>query len=288
MKRFALLALVLVSGCGVKTIPPGWEGIKVNNVGARRGVEEYPIMTGRVFFNPFTEDVYQYPTSKQNYVWSAVSKEQDDKEHDESISFNSVEGTAIQADVGITFNVKPGMTPRLFITYRRDVDGLRDGVIRNEVRDALNREAGRLRVMDIIGPGKAALLDSVRSDLRTGPLGGYLDFDAVSFVHAPRPDAQVQAAINNVITAMNNATASEAKVRQSIAESEQLVAKARGDSASFVIRATGDAEANRRLNASLSEQVIRYQLANKWDGVLPQVTSGSGTPAVLFQPRDKP
>lgn len=286
MKRWlAVVLLPLLAGCGVQTIPPGWEGIKVNNVGARRGVEEYPIMTGRVFFNPFTEDVYRYPTSKQNYVWSASSKEQGDGAHDESISFNSIEGTAISADVGITFNVKPGMTPRLFITYRRDVDGLRDGVIRNEVRDALNREAGRLRVMEIIGPGKAALLDSVRSDLRTGPLGMYLDFDAVSFVHAPRPDAQVQAAINNVITAMNNATAAEAKVRESRALAEQAVAVARGDSASLVIRATGDAEANRRLNASLSDQIVRYQLANRWNGILPQVTSGSGSPSVLFQPK---
>lgn len=272
-------AAVTASGCAV-TVPPGWEGIRVNNVGARRGTEEYPIATGRLFYNPFTEDVYQYPVSKQNYVWTASTRE--GKKDDESITFNSVEGTSINADVGIVFNVKPGLTPALFVAYRQEIEALKDGVIRNEVRDALNREAGRVKVMEIIGPGKAELLDHVKADLRLGPLARYIEFETVSFVHAPRPDPQVQAAINNVITAMNNATAAEAKVRQARAEAEQVVAAARGDSAALVIRATGDAEANHKLQTSLSEQVIRYQLANKWNGAMPQVTSGSGSPSVLF------
>lgn len=276
-----VVCALLLSSCGVKTIPPGWEGIRVNNVGARRGTEVYPIETGRVWYNAFTEDVYQYPISKQNYVWTATSNE--GKKEDESITFNSVEGTSINADVGIVFNVKPGQTPALFVAYRKEIDDLKDGVIRNEVRDALNREAGQAKVMEIIGPGKAALLDRVKADLQAGPLSRYIDFETISFVHAPRPDPQVQAAINNVITAMNNATAAEARVRQARAEAEQAIEKARGDSASIVIQNTGDAEGNRRLQASLTDQIIRYQLANRWNGVLPYVTSGNGTPAVLFQ-----
>lgn len=282
MKRLIpLAALLVLPGCGVQTIPPGWEGIRVNNVGARRGTEQYPIQTGRIFFNPFTEDVYKYPISKQNYVWTASGTE--GKKDDESITFNSAEGTSVAADVGIVFNVKPGRTPALFVAYRQDIDALKDGVIRNEVRDALNREAGTTKVMDVIGPGKADLLDRVKRDMNAGPLAKFIDFETVSFVHAPRPDPQVQAAINNVITAMNNATAAEAKVRQAQAEAEQKIATARGDSASVVIQNTGDAEGNRRLQKSLSPQIIQYTLANRWNGVLPQVTSGNGSPSVLFQ-----
>jgi len=269
-----LAALVMLSGCGMTTIPPGWEGIRVNNVGARRGTEDYPVQTGRLFYNPFTEDVYKYPTSKQNYVWAAGSTE--GKANDESISFNSVEGTAISADVGAVFNVKTGKTPALFVAYRKDIGELTDGIIRNEVRDALNREAGRMKVMDIIGPKKSALLDSVKVDLNAGPLGNYISFETVSFVHAPRPDPQVAAAINAVITAMNNANAATAKVQQARAEAEQIVATARGDSASKVINAVGQAEANRILNASLTGNLIEWRKLEKWDGSLPQVTSGGG------------
>jgi regulator of protease activity HflC (stomatin/prohibitin superfamily) len=238
-------------------------------------VQEYPILTGRVFYNPWTEKVYQYPTFKQNYVWTASPHE--GQKTDESIGFNSIEGTNINADMGAVFNVKPGQTPPLFITYKQDIETLTAGIIRNELRDAVNREAGRMKVMDIIGPGKGALLDAVKADLNRGPLGQYVYFETVSFVHNPRPDAAVQAAINNVITAKNNAEAAAANAQAAIN-------KARGDSASVVIANTGDAEGNRRLQASLSDEIIRYTLANHWDGHMPQVTSGSGSPSVLFSP----
>lgn len=272
MKRLVLL-LVLVSLAGCSTIPPGWEGIKVNQVGMRRGVQEYPIMTGRVFYNPFTEKVYEYPVFKQNYVWTRSATE--GNKNDESIGFNSAEGTNINADVGVVFNVMPGKTPELFVAYKQEIEQLTAGIIRNEVRDGINREAGRMKVMDIIGPGKGALLEAVRGDLNKGPLGRYIYFETVSFVHNPRPDAAVQAAINNVITAKNNAEAA-------IANATAAVNNARGDSAAVVIRNTGDAEGNRRLQSSLSEEIIRYTLANRWDGHLPQVTSGNGSPSVLF------
>jgi regulator of protease activity HflC (stomatin/prohibitin superfamily) len=258
----------------MKTIPPGWEGIRVNNVGARRGTEQYPIQTGRIYYNPFSEDVYEYPTSKQNYVWSASPHE--GKGEDESITFNSIEGTTLNADVGIVYNVKPGMTPALFVAYSMDIEALQNGPLRNVVRDAVNIEAGQMRVMDIIGPGKAKLLDRVKADLQQSPIARFIDIETVSFVHAPRPDAQVQSAINNVITAMNQATAAEAVVRQKQAEAEQQMATARGDSASAVIRAKGRAEANALLQASLTSNVVEWEKLQRWNGVLPQVTSGAG------------
>lgn len=281
MKRFILLLLSLVllpilSGCS--TIPPGWEGIKVNQVGTRRGVQDYPILTGRVFFNPLVEKIYEYPVFKQNYVWTKSPHE--GSGNDESIGFNSTEGTNINADVGVVFNVMPGKTPSLFVAYKQDIEALTAGIIRNEVRDAINREAGKMKVMDIIGPGKGALLESVRNDLNAGPMGKYIFFETVSFVHNPRPDEAVQQAINNVITAKNNAEAA-------IANATAAINKARGDSASVVIQNTGDAEGNRRLQATLSDQIIRYTLANRWDGHMPQVTSGNGSPGILFSPEKK-
>jgi hypothetical protein len=65
-------------------------------------------------------------------------------------------------------------------------------------------------------------------------------------------------------------------VKQSVAESQQEVAKAQGDSAAAVIRATGTAEANRKLQLSLTNELIEYQKVLKWNGQLPQV-SGSGS-----------
>ena len=273
--RLAALATLVATLTSCDTIPPGWEGIKVDQLGARRGVQEYPILTGRVYYNPWNERVYMYPVFKQNYVWTASPHE--GKSQDESIGFNSTEGTNINADVGVVFNVIPGKTPALFVAYKQSIEDLTAGIVRNEVRDALNREAGRLKVMDIIGPGKGQLLDSVRKDLNDGPLGRFVFFETVSFVHNPRPDAAVQAAINNVITAKNNAEAA-------IANASAAVNKARGDSAAVVIANAGDAEGNRLLQKSLSAEIIQYTLANRWNGVMPQVATGT-SPTILVSPK---
>jgi hypothetical protein len=123
--------------------------------------------------------------------------------------------------------------------------------------------------MEIIGPGKGRLLELVRRDLNSGPLGQFVYFETVSFVHNPRPDAAVQAAINNVITAKNNAEAA-------IAKATAAVNSARGDSAASVIQAQGRAQANVLLRASLTPEVVEWEKLQRWNGQLPQVSTGAG------------
>lgn len=282
MRRSVLavaLALPLLTGCGMTTVKPGFVGIKVNNVGSRRGVQDTPIVVGRVFYNPFTEDVYTYPTFAQNYVWTASLAE--GKNADESITFNAAGGVSFNADVGVVIAVRQDSVPALFQQYRRPVDDLIDTVIRNEVRDAFNRAAGGMQPLDIMAARKSALLDSVQSDLNRGPLASYMRFETVSFVSAPRPPKQIAEAINAVFSANQAAAQANQKIAQSRAEAEQMIAVARGDSARAVIAATGEAEANRRLAASLSPVVVQYKSIAKWNGVLPTVTSGA-VPLISF------
>ena len=42
-------------------------------------------------------------------------------------------------------------------------------------------------------------------------------------------------------------------------------------------RAEGEAEANRRISQSLTDQIIENKKIEKWDGVLPKVSSNAGT-----------
>lgn len=278
MKRIMVAVLGIIvalstSSCGMKTVQPGWEGIRVNLVGGNRGVEELPIVTGRVWFNPFTEAVYEYPTFKQNYIWTTSSDE--GSRADESITFNAEGGISVNADVGIVYNVKPGMTPKLFNTYRQDIEKLTDGVVRNEVRDALNQRASKMNVMDLIGGGKGELLAGVREDLQKGPLGAYIDFETISFVHALRLPANVQESINLVVQSMNAAKSAEAAVKTKEAEAQQAIAAAEGRAQALRIEAEGQAQANRILNSSLTPTLVEWSKVQKWNGVQPQVV-GSG------------
>lgn len=63
-----LLAILMSStGCvGCTRIGAGRVGIKIKLAGTDRGVQDTPAVTGWLFYNIFTEQIFEYPTSVQN------------------------------------------------------------------------------------------------------------------------------------------------------------------------------------------------------------------------------
>ena len=55
------ITTVLLSSCGYERIDAGCEGIKVNLYGDDKGVGDVALVSGRVWYNPFTTEVYEYP-----------------------------------------------------------------------------------------------------------------------------------------------------------------------------------------------------------------------------------
>jgi len=203
MKRLVMvLALVLMAGACTK-VEPGYVGIKVNMYGDQKGIEDFPLQTGRVHFNPITEDVYKFPTFIQNFVWTADKAE--GSPNNDEITFNSVEGAVVSADIAVGFLVEAEKVPSIFVEFRKPIDEIRDVYIRSQVRDAFGRHASKMKVTDIFGVQKQTLLDAVKSDLNDnlGPRG--ITFDMISFVGGLRVDPRVQESINAVLEAAQKA-----------------------------------------------------------------------------------
>jgi len=273
MVMFLAVLLVALPMTGCTRVEPGWVGIKVNMYGTQKGVEDFPLQTGRVTFNPITEEVYKFPTFMQNFVWTRDNTE-GSKNNDE-ITFNSVEGAVVSADIAVGFLVSAEKVPDIFVEFRKPIEEIRDVYIRSQVRDAFGRHASTMKVTDIFGEGKQKLLDAVKEDLNNLLSERGISFDMISFVGGLRVDPRVQESINAVLSAAQKAIEAENKVRQSTAEARQMVEQARGDSLAAVINAAGQAEANRVLMQSLTPQLIQYETMRKWNGVLPTVTGGS-------------
>lgn len=71
-----LLSLFMVSSltsCGYERVDAGCEGIKVNLYGSDKGVDDVSLVTGAVWYNPFTEQVYEYPTYVQTVDYPAFT-----------------------------------------------------------------------------------------------------------------------------------------------------------------------------------------------------------------------
>ncbi len=113
---------LLFAGCTV--IPPGYVGIKVNLSGGNRGVEHYPILTGRQFYNPVNEKIYEYPIFLQTIVWT--KDHQEGSPIDQSITFNSVEGAVVNVDVSLSYAFITDKVPEIFVAFRRTPQEITD------------------------------------------------------------------------------------------------------------------------------------------------------------------
>ena len=111
---FALLvAFIIISLTTITRIDPAHVGIRVKLAGSNRGVQDMPVVTGWVFFNPLTEQIIEFPTSIQNVVWAQSIHE--GAPHDESITFSSSEGVNVNADIGLSFSIEPSKVPHFCI-----------------------------------------------------------------------------------------------------------------------------------------------------------------------------
>ncbi|HVC44191.1 MAG TPA: SPFH domain-containing protein [Candidatus Binataceae bacterium] len=286
LKRMGVLVLLLVvaamgnSGC--TKVEPGWAGIRVKLYGSQRGVQDYPVITGRVWYNPWTEEIYQFPTFMQNVVWTAGLNE--GAPHDESFTANSQEGVPFNFDVGVSYQIDADMVPHIFLKFREDANTLTNIYVRNQVRDFFSIEASKMPIMQIVGPQKQVLLERVLDDLHAKLGADGIRFDNISIVGKMRLPPQVEDSINAVIEATQRALEAQNKVAQSTAEAEQRVAEANGIAQSTMIRAKAQADANQVLNSSLTPMLIQYEALQKWNGTLPQVTGSGGMPFVQLTP----
>lgn len=287
-----LAVFLTVFSVGCSRIEPGYAGIKVNQAGSNKGVEDYPVQTGWVLFNPITEKVYVYPTFQQNVIWTAsrnegksVDERKEGKSVDESISFNCKGGAAITADVSMSGKFIMEKVPFIFVKFRAQPDVIVHGYLRNEVRDALGRIASTYDPMDIIGEKRAEFLDSVKKEVDSR-IGIWWVIDYITFANKLRMDPRIETSINNIIEQKQQTAAAELKVKQTKAEADQQVAKAEGEARSkkaiaegeaqaILVKAESQAKANLVLAQSITPVLVQYSAIEKWNGQLSQF-SGSG------------
>lgn len=276
---FLSLVICITSiGCGRQYIEPGSVGLKVNLYGTGKGVEDYPVQTGVIWYNPWSEAVYEYPVHVQNITWTKDPFEE--SPNDESLSFNSKEGAVLNADVGFTLSLDQEKVPSIFKKYRKDIDTIIRGPIRNKIRDAINNEASNHNATEIFGPGRAAILTNAKTKLKAELEPEGFIIDELTFANEIRADDRVKQSINAVIEASQRALEADQKVKQIEAEAQQKVAEAKGLAESVLLKAKADAEANDTLAKSITPELLQYEAMRKWDGKLPMVSGSGATPFI--------
>jgi regulator of protease activity HflC (stomatin/prohibitin superfamily) len=266
---------VVSTGC-YRVVAPGHVGIIVKQSGSDRGVQDFPIQSGRVWYNPVNETVLTYPTYVQRTIWTSSTLE--GRPMNDEISFQSAEGLRFTADVNVSYQLVREEVPHFYVKFRNDdLDVFTHGFFRDAVRNAFEVSTA-YRAEDINGVKQdeliARVLDQVKATMH--PYG--VEVIQLGFAAPPRPPETVKDAIEAKIAATQHAERAENEKREAIAEAAKAVEIARGQ-----------AEANDLLTRSLTPTLVQWKqleiLEQKWNGRFPEVVGSSAIPLLQMPPR---
>lgn len=261
----ALLLPFFLTGCmGCTRVEPGHVGIKVVYGGGDRGVQDYPAVTGWVFYLPGFSTVLEYPTFVQTAQWTA-SKDEGSPTNEE-INFNTKEGLVVSGDISLSYQLVSQMVPQFYVKFRSDdLEHFTHGFLRNIARDAFNECGSKYNVEDIYGAKKEEFLKEVRASVNSQVKSYGVQIEQFGFIGALRIPSSVKQALDAKIQATQDAIKAENQVRQAKAEAQKAIAVAEGA-----------ATANKLLNSSLTPALIEWEklqiaknTVQKWNGVRP-------------------
>lgn len=267
---FASVLIVALAACS--KVPAGNVGVKVYLLGGSKGVDTEQLGPGRYWIG-WNEDLYLFPTFTQNYTWTATSGED---RGNESISFQTIEGLSVNADIGISYHIDPRKVPLVFQKYRKGIDEITDIYLRNMVRDALVTAASSQRIETVYGAGKSNLIAAVEKMVRAqvSPIG--IEVERIYWIGDLRLPDNVTKSINAKIQATQMAEQRRNEVEQAKAEAEKARQTAQGEADAKLTMAKADAEAIRIRGEALRDNpsLVELNAVDKWNGVLPTYMFG--------------
>ena len=119
-----ILLIFLFMSC--ERIDAGHVGVKVNQYGDNKGVDNVVAVTGMVFFNPFTTKIYEFPTFIQHKEYTG----------DNSFIVNSKDGSEFAVSPIMNYSVQREKVPAIFSKYRRPLEDIEEGFLKTAVYDA--------------------------------------------------------------------------------------------------------------------------------------------------------
>lgn len=258
-----------------KMISPGYVGVVVDLFGAKQGVEVQELHVGMHWIAPWKR-IYVFPVFEQNDTW----------EDCEAFQFQTCEGMACSAELGITFHIRPESVPGIFQKYRRGLYEITHLFIRNHIRDAINKAAGSKKIEDLYSTSKDTFLQEVEEQVKSEIRAIGIEISRIYLIGRLHLPENVIKALNSKIEAIQRAQQRENELRESEAEAKKLIARAQGDAKCRLVSARSEAQANEILSKSLTPELMLFTALKQWDGKLPQVI-GPSIPMVNLQEKTK-
>ncbi len=217
-------------------------------------------VSGLTFFNPITTRVFTYPVFIQRVNY-------------DPFTVTTKDAATFTMDPMMAYQLDRSKAAYVFNKYRQSLREIEMGYIRTCIYDAYRISANNY-TSDELMANRAKFEQEVRSMLERSL--NEEGFKVQEFTSQITPPQSLSAAIEAKNQAIQEALKAENLVKQAEANAQIAIAKAKGEAEATRVKADAEAYYNRTISASLSPFIIQEDWIEKWNGQLPQVTSGQG------------
>lgn len=271
---YSIFALVLFASCS--RIDAGYVGVKVKLLGSDKGVQDEVLGVGRYYIG-INEELYRFPVFQVNYVYTA--DETEGSPTNEEFTFQTDQGMECGVDLGVAMTFEQDKVAQIFQKYRKGPEEIRSIIVRNSIRDALNKIAGNMPIESVYGAGKGLLIDSVTQVVRAELSPNGIRIDKISLIGAIRIPLTVKDALDAKVKMTQEAQQKENEVAKAKAQAAIDVAKAQGIADARKIEADGEAYYNKVVSSSLTPNIVELKWITAWEkggSQVPDYISGNG------------
>ena len=265
-----LIVLLMLVPNMITYVSPGHVGILIHRAGG--GVDPDPLGPGLHLRNPLLSAIEEYPVFMQTMVLARGTSET--SRGNDEINVNSREGQPISLDVAMSFELDPKRVPELYSTFRTSIDNIQHGYVKQAMRQALQEVVGMEEIAAILGPKKAEVVTRTQALLqqRLEPYGIMVKQFTMNEIRAPQ---SVIDAINAKNVMQQSALMAQNELQKNEFQARGDSIKAAGRAKAILAEAEAQAKANDLLSRSLTASLVQYEMAKRWNGVMPTVSGGA-------------
>lgn len=273
-----MVIFVVAAFMCVTRIGPGYAGVIYNMDG---GIQDETLAQGFHMVAPW-KHVIEYPISTETvyYTKNNVDGDDKDKKTDKSVNVNTKDGKQVNVSVTYAYHMDVEKLPTVFAKFRgQDIEVIQNGYMKNAMYEALNNVTSQYSLMELVGDKRPEInqkiFEAFRNELEE--YGIVIETFNLSDVV---PDEATATAIQNVVNAQNALLQAKIEKEQAEVEAEKARVTAKGKADAALIEAEGTAQANAKLQQSLTPGVLQQRAIEKWNGELPKI-GGNGSGLIL-------
>lgn len=224
---------VVLLGAGlssISTVGANSVGIKYNKFA---GVSKDTLSEGVYFKIPFVEKVYTIDTTVQERT-------------DENVSVQTHDSQFVSCMVNVKYRVDPKDASTIFRNYGT-LKNLSQNIVGNYAQNALNEEFSNYNVIELLGEKRNEAVAKAKENLAKK-----YQNESITLVELSIKDMDAGEAIEKAIS-------DEAVAKKAAETARQKQETARADAETKRIEAQGEADANKILSDSITDELIRMK-----------------------------